>query len=1138
MRFTSTHARHSLALASLALCGIALSSNARVAQDPAKPATPSAADVEFFERDIRPLLIQRCYECHSSQAKRLKGKLHLDSQQGWLTGGESGPALVPGDVEASTLIRAVRYAGEITMPPAGKLDAREIALLEEWVRRGAPSGSDNAPAPSAANAVPFEERSKAALATHWAFQRMSNSPPPQVADARWPRNDIDRFVLARLEAQGLHPAPEADRRTLLRRLSYDLTGLPPSREDVETFESDTSPDAYEKRVDQLLASPHYGERWGRYWLDLARYSDSNGLDENLSMSNAWRYRDWVVRALDDDMPYDRFLTLQLAGDLLPEPADDAQLRDQLTATGFLVLGPKMLAEQDKEKLVMDVVDEQMDVASRTFLGLTVGCARCHDHKFDPIPTRDYYALAGVFKSTATLANTAFVSRWNERTLARADAIEARRVREEARNAAKKKLGELRDAADARFLSAWRGDVASYLLAANFAGRDVLLLEAEEASRGNLIADKDHFGSADVVVARTGNDGQQFAEYDMTFANATRRQLEVRMASEESRPVRVLLNGVVAFESALGQTTGSWNPDTQTWIRVGELSLTAGRNVLRIERDGSTPHLDKLLLVPLAAGEATSDWPNQDNPWSGNLVSEVMRNWVCYLETAERKHDNVFGIWREFAALDEAEFAAKSSELTLALQKRVASKELTPNSQVLALLDGLPVTSMRELAGRYQTLFSTVDRQWRDRKPNADGKLPDALADASAEEVRQVLYGSGSPLSLARHSLEALYPQATRAEVAAADAALHECERALPPAFDTALGVRDAEAIADMPVCVRGNHLDKSGPAIPRGFLGLSDAFVAQPSIGEHESGRLQLAHWMLDPEHPLTSRVIVNRLWQGHFGRGLVASSSNFGLRGDAPTHPELLDWLARELQRRGWSLKAMHRLICTSSTYRMSCSNDAVAAERDPENRLLWRANRRRLEAESIRDSLLAAGGRLDLALGGNLLDTPNGDYATNDQSNNKARYDVTRRTLYLPVIRNAMLDLFSAFDYADPSMTIEQRSSTTSAPQALYLMNSPLVIESSRELAKRVLAEQTENASRVDALYAHVLAREPNTSERERALAFVARLVEPVLELQSANTAGGVHAPSQEMQDATVNAWRALGQVLLVSNEALYVE
>jgi hypothetical protein len=351
-------------------------------------------------------------------------------------------------------------------------------------------------------------------------------------------------------------------------------------------------------------------------------------------------------------------------------------------------------------------------------------------------------------------------------------------------------------------------------------------------------------------------------------------------------------------------------------------------------------------------------------------------------------------------------------------------------------------------------------------------------------------------------------------------------------------VRDAEALGDMPVCVRGNHLDQPGPAVPRGFLSLSDSFVAQPPIGEHESGRLQLAQWMLDPEHPLTSRVIVNRLWQGHFGRGLVASSSNFGLRGDAPTHPELLDWLARELQRRGWSLKAMHRLICTSGTYRMACATDAVAAERDPENRLLWRANRRRLEAEAIRDSLLAASGRLDLALGGTLFDAGNGDYATNDQSNTKARYDVARRTLYLPVIRNAMLDLFSAFDYADPSMTIEQRSSTTSAPQALYLMNSPLVIESSRELAKRVIAEQPDGSARVDALYAHVLARDPTAQERERALAFVARLVEPANAPDSAVTAGGVHAETPEVQDATVNAWRALGQVLLVANEALYVD
>ncbi len=1080
-----------------------------------------AADEErFFETSVRPLLAQHCFDCHSDAAPKVKGGLKLDSRAALLSGGASGAVVVPGDPAASELIAVLRYDGAVQMPPKGKLAPSEIATLEEWVRRGAYFPNDNALTSDVA---------RAAIEPPWSFRPIVASPSPPVADELWCRNDIDRFVLARLEAAGLAPAPEADRRTLLRRLSFDLTGLPPTAEELEAFERDLSPDAWSKQVDRLLASPHYGERWGRYWLDLARYSDSNGLDENLAMSNAHRYRDWVVRALNQDLPYDAFLTWQLAGDLVPEPEDEAQAADQLAATGFLVLGPKMLAEQDKEKLVCDVVDEQMDVAFRTFQGLTMGCARCHDHKFDPLSQRDYYAAAGIFKSTATMANLGFVSRWNERELGRAAAIEARRVHAERLEAAKRELATLRERAGQSAARASLASLSSYMLAGTRAAWRVALFEAEEHSRGNLVRDASQYGSAEVVVARTGTGGVQFAEYDLTFVRPARARLEVRYAARESRPMVVKLDGQVIAESALGEVTGSWNPDGQRWVAVGTFDVRAGRNVLRLERGDSIPHLDQLLVIAGEDGAEPPAWPLVEDV-DAALAPELVRAWAAHLAGAERRDDALFALWSRFAALPEAEFGTRASALAVELRaKRDAGELAAWNPLVLGLLDGLPPQSLRELAGRYQVLFVAADRAWSELKArNKDAKT---LDDAALEALRKVAIGSESPLRLPAQQFESLYTDEERAAIAAKSDEAAELERTLPAMFPSAPAVRDAEKVADMKLLRRGSHLDPVGEAVPRAAPAVLAVASAMEPIPEGQSGRLQLARWMTSPQNPLTARVAANRIWQGHFGRGLVASSSNFGVRGDLPTHPELLDWLASELVTRGWSQKALHRLICQSATYRMSSDARPDALEKDVQNLLLSRQNRRRLDAESLRDALLASSGQLDRALGGTLLGTGNGDYVTNDQSSNGARYDVPRRSLYLPIIRNAMLDLFSSFDYPDPSVTVEARPETTSPSQALYLMNSPLVVEASRKL---VAAATGEGRERVERLYLAALGRRPNASEEARAL----RFVDGNVALQPSMGADvGKPAPVPDPA-AQAEAWRAFAQVLLVSNEFLYVD
>ncbi|MBI5433270.1 MAG: DUF1553 domain-containing protein [Planctomycetes bacterium] len=1169
---------------------------------------PSADDLEFFEQRVRPVLEERCLSCHASTLAKPKGGLVLDSRQGWERGASLGAAVVPGEPDASPLVRAVRYDEfDLQMPPKGRLPDAEVDALVEWVRRGAPDPRDG-DAPVAARTVPKPEE-------HWALRALTDPTPPTVRDERWVRNGVDRFVLARLESEGLAPAPFATKRELLERVHFDLVGLPPTSEALAEFERDPEPDAYERVVDRLLASPHYGERWGRYWLDLARYADSNGLDENLALGEAWRYRDYVVRAFNQDKPYDRFVTEQLAGDLLPEPEDRDALADQIAATGFLVLGPKMLAEQDKQKLVMDIVDEQMDVAGKAFLGLTLGCARCHDHKFDPISARDYYAVAGVFKSTSTMANLDFVSRWRERELASAADRETAAAHRKASEQAKAELDALVAENDRALQDGWRRDFAPYLLAGTFAAKRATLIEAEEFSRGNLAVDRETWGDAEVAIVHTRASGEQFVEYDVTLESAKRLVLDVRYASAEERPMRVLLNGAVVAETALGAKTGSFLLDGQRWTRVGAFDFQPGRNVLRLDNQADVPHLDKFVLAPAGAGDAAADgereWYVDGNPWADGLVPELVRNFAVHVELSARRGDPVFAPWHAFAALGEGEWARRASEVVARLRgerpealavppTRLAPPatplaevdagfQATPDEaqagassspplppRVLALLDGLPPRSLEELAGRYQTLFSAIEADWREARAR-DGEKPTALASADAEALRQVLHGKHGPFALTTERLESFFPEPARAELAMRRAKVEQLAASAPKPFDRALGVQDGE-IVDVPVHLRGSHLSLEKDAVPRGVLSATAHVLDAPAMPSDRSGRLEFARWLVDPRHPLTWRVIANRVWAGHFGRGLVASTSNFGVRGELPTHPELLDWLAQELQRRHGSLKSLHRLIVTSSAYRMSTRGNAVASERDPENRLLARQNRRRLEAEVMRDAWLAASGRLDATLGGKSMTTASGEYVTNDQSTDQARYQSTRRSLYLPIIRNAMYGFFSAFDYNDPSTPIDVRPETVAAPQALFLMNSDEVVESARALAELALAAEPEReGERIAWLWRRTLCREPSERERQAAIDFVNELknrdaAQPTAgggdehaaangvehEVDASHAAEPVAAPTAAARERGVDGsplamgadaaksvatsadvpWIGLAHVLLVSNEFLYVD
>ncbi|MBN9117750.1 MAG: DUF1549 domain-containing protein [Planctomycetes bacterium] len=811
----------------------------------APPTRASAGDDEFFEKKIRPLLAEKCLKCHGGPDGKVKGGLKLTSRAALLEGGDSGPSVVPGTPEKSLLVTAVKYTDDgLKMPPKGKLSDAEIADLTKWVKAGASWPKETAqanPGPKADGPL-FTPEQKA----FWAFQTVREPKAPEIRNPRAViRNDIDRFVLARLNDNGLSPAAPADRRTLIRRVTFDLTGLPPAPEEVTAFLNDTSANAWEKVIDRLLASPAYGERWARHWLDVARYADSNGLDENTAFGNAWRYRDYVIKSFNDDKPYDRFLREQLAGDLLPADSDDAR-REQLTATGFLSLGPKVLAEPDKQKMLLDIADEQLDTVGKAFMGLTLGCARCHDHKFDPIPTRDYYSLLAVFTSTRTMQNLNTVARAFERDPSGSERPEVK--------ADRAKLDQLKKE----------------------------LKKVEQEFSKTPEADKE-------------------------------KRRELHLKAEEKRAA----------------------------IKKLEAALPAPSAVLAVEEG--------------TAGAYGTQ--------GRNLYVQVRGNYS------------------------------------------------TPGVEA-------PAVFPRIIAGEDQKPFVPVG-------PNPSDKL----------EANKIRYG-----------------------------ALRE------------------------------------------------------------RSGRLELANWLADPAHPLTARVFVNRVWQHHFGEGIVRSPDNFGRLGERPTHPDLLDWLAVQFTRNGWSPKKLHKLILLSATYQMSTAHDPKAALADPDNRLLWRFNRRRLEAEAVRDSMLAVAGTLDRTAGGSLLNNGNFEYVTNDQSNTRTRYDSLRRSVYLPVIRNNVFDFFQAFDFVEPHVGNGKRASTVIASQALYLMNNPFVTAQAKAFAGS-LPKGGSDETRAKSAYLRAFAREATADELSRAVSFVRKYDAALADKE----------PDAAARRA--RAWAAWCQVLFASSEFVYV-
>jgi hypothetical protein len=928
----------------------------------------------FFETNIRPILVRQCLGCHSAESQPVMGGLRLDTREAAIKGGSRGAAIVPGKPADSLLLKAIRHtAGALRMPPGPKMKDADVALLATWVEMGAPWGAATTEATK-----PTQEK-------FWAFVPPVQPAVPAVKDKSWVRSPIDSFVLAALEAKGLTPAKPADKRTLIRRASYDLTGLPPTPEEVQSFLADNSPKAFSRVVDRLLASPRYGERWGRHWLDVARYADSNGLDENLVYKNAFRYRDYVIAAFNKDKPFDQFLHEQLAGDLLP--TDDENLRyERLTATGFLSLGAKMLAEDDPVKMEMDIIDEQLDTTARAFMGLTVGCARCHDHKFDPISQADYYSLAGIFKSSKTMENFKVVAKWHEHVLAPKADRDRLLAHESKVEEKRKEISKITGLQNDKLASEAMNRMGAYLLAAAQVQRDQSIQVAPVESAPNaIVRDASSFDAGNVPrtlekkKSNTPKDtkGPFFADYVVQAPVAGSYQLDVLNEEKGSGTADLWVNGVWMKQGASPVQNRAASPDAGGWSYIAIVPLKQGANTIRLEHASRFPYFEKLLITQHTSQQTPLTIVQIANRHGVN--PGYLMQLVDYLQRSNGATASALYAWEILGT------GARLSNWA---------------SPVAKLFTDQPAGTPEALAARYEAYFQRAAKDGKD------------ATDPGIKALFAFLKEKFGPFR-APDNVRRYYPVDVREQLAMLDAQLKDMEAATPK-FAQAMGITEADSVGDLPIHLRGSHWtlgEKAPRRFPKAIAG-----EQPPSIGPTESGRLQLAQWMTQKDHPLTSRVIVNRIWRGHFGRGIVATMDNFGRLGEKPSNQALLDWLALRFIEDGWSIKSMHRLLMLSSVYQMSSEYTAKSAEVDPENILLWRMPRRRLEAEAIRDGIMSVSGGLLTSEGGSLLPYKDREYVANTARGGNIDYDRPIRAVYIPVVRSSMYDVFQAFDLPDP--------------------------------------------------------------------------------------------------------------------------
>ena len=1124
MQFTVGAARSvvkpSRQLLLLSLCWLGLS---LAGLFPCLPAQQDPSGIEFFEKKIRPLLAENCYACHSSKTLATADLL-LDSKTGVLKGGSRGTAVIPGAPDDSLIVRALSYDDpDLKMPPSGKLSSQQIADVRRWIELGAADPrTDEAQPATTDGGIDFDE-----AGTFWAFQPVTNHAPPEVRQSDWPRTYIDHFILAKLEAKGLRPAPPADKRTLLRRVKFDLTGLPPTPEESENFLRDESPEAYEKVIERLLASPHYGERWARHWLDLVRFGETSGHEFDPDKADAWRYRDYVIRSFNQDLPYDRFVREHIAGDLLPQQrlTPDGTHWDSPLATGFFGLGEERNAADDVAQVRADRTDNQLDVLGKTFLGLTIGCARCHDHKFDPIPTEDYYSLAGILDSSQVIhAPLDAPSRVRRMKRIEEELIEVNgQITSLMRQARLERIHEIKSyllaAADilAKQQEKEKGPIENQVGGYGLSP-EVVKQWFEVLERASKEPDNVFYPLAKLAMPAAESEPTSFRER----LSALRHELHEWTAKADPRHPFQQERGDVVFEDFEGSDYGDW---------------TGGGGAFG---DGPSTYIaPNLAAGGFQGARAANSFASGSNHWTGTLTSQSFPMEKLYIHvrfagserpTNRRKYGDLYvsliaaGRFRSLSAegtgffhwktqnvtrtpgqISFIEIVDRSREAHLVVDKIVLSDSKepppiasAPNPRILSMLDDEALNSLSDLAAAYETLFRDVltegvrgrEDRWLLSAVSPTGMLEDASVLLTDEQ---------------RKTLEEL--QGKRAEL----------EKQIP---DSAFGLVAAEDRAqDLPVHIRGSHTNLGKPA-PRRFLRVLAG--DDRAAFRNGSGRAQLAAAVTSRDNPLTARVMVNRVWKHHFGRGIVATPDNLGKTGRRPSHPELLDALAWRFMESGWSLKDLHRAIVRSSTYRMSSDAEEEPAAVDAENTLLHHMPVRRLEAEAIRDAILAVTGTLDHTAYGPSVPPFISPYQDGRGKPESGPLDgARRRSIYIKVQRNFINPLFLAFDYPLPVSTIGRRSTSTVPSQALMLMNNEFVARQSEKWADRQIAVHESWSARITSMFVSAFGRPAEEQELAESETFLREQM--------------AHYDTSDGDD--YRPWADLAHVLVNSKEFIFI-
>jgi hypothetical protein len=1006
----------------------------------------AAAEVEFFESKIRPLLVQRCYECHARDSKELQGGLYLDSRGGWLKGGDTGPAIVPGKPDESRLIRAVRYDNnDLQMPPSGKLPAAEIALLEEWVRRGAPDPRSGDEPQRRAMEIDYQ-----AARQFWSFRPVVEVPLPAVQDAAWCRTPIDRFVRAKQESLGLTPAPQADRRRLIRRAYFDLLGLPPSPEAIAAFEADQRGDAYERLIDELLDSPHFGERWGRHWLDVARFAESHGFEQDYDRPHAYHYRDFVIKALNADMAYDQFVRWQLAGDEL-EPDNPLAMM----ATGFLGAGvfPTQITANEVEKSRYDALDDMAATMGTALLGLTIGCARCHDHKFDPISTHDYYRLVSTFTTTV-----------------RSD------IELDLEPHVYRQAKEAFDAEHAPLAGALEAFEKQELPA---------LFETWLAERVKKPGPPPTWVLAEVVQARSPGGAQLQRQPDGSFLlSGNNPQFDTY-----TLVIQTKLRGITALriEALADPSLPHGGPGRAA---NGNFALTDVRLTIAplIAKPGGNQEPQSVQLTDPRATFEQAGLPIaaaiDGDPKSGWAVDpQFGKNHAAVLNLAQAV--GFEGGTRLICTLKFENNAGHNIGRPRLAISTAATPDLEGDPQPEAVVAALAAIASGKPLGELEAAQQAALREYHKGTVPQWRQLQQAVQD---------------------HLAQAPKPKLTKVMV---------CSEGFTPIRHHTQG---ADFFNETYFLVRGD-VNRKQQVATQSFLQLlmtaPDAErhwqVAPPEGWRTSYRRRALAAWITDTQYGaghLLARVIVNRLWQHHFGQGIVATPNDFGAQGAPPTHPELLDWLALELIRGQWRLKPLHKQIMSSAAYLQSSAIDPANSRIDPENRFLWRYSPRRLEGEIIRDAMLAVSDELDRTMYGP---------GTLDEGHR-------RRSIYFTIKRSKLVPMMQLFDAPDTVTSSGSRPRTTIAPQALLFLNSPHVRGYAKSFAQRLEQQAKEPAEAVRLAYRLALGRQPDETEFRDATAFV-------------------EAQATSYQEANGTSPRRLAltdfcQVLLSLNEFVYID